>query len=497
MSAALSVTPNAVSQPKQSRSPTDTSGGETPKAFKAYPIRAILAIALIGVATPAIWFGLDTLAIPGRAALIVFAIAVVAWSVLRMPETPVAIAGGLALVAVGATTSEKFYGGIGDDLIWLLIGAFVLAAVLKQSGLAERFTLRAISSAGNVQQLFYRLTWVIAATAFIIPSTSGRAALLLPVFLTLVEAIDDRRLVRALALLFPTVILLSACASLLGAGAHMIAVDFMVQSGQPAIDFAQWALLGTPFAIISSFAATAVILKLFLQPGERVSALVLPKPQAMPITRAQVYILLVTLLTIALWATSSQHGVDAAVVALGGALLATWKSVSGIALKEALKGVEWNLILFLAATLVMGEALIHSGAAAWIADAAINAFPVELLNHPVWLVAAATLISMAAHLIIASRSARAMVLIPTVALPLAVAPLEASALIFITVVGSGFCQTLKVSAKPVALYAKLDVQTYSDADLARLSFWLMPIIAALLIVFAVWVWPLQGLVLVG
>lgn len=497
MSASLSVAPNLDFSAKQSLASTEELKRGAPNGNRVPPLRAILAAVLIGAITPAIWFGLDTLAVPGRAALIVFAVAVVAWSVLRMPETPVAIAGGLALVAVGATTSEKFYGGIGDDLIWLLIGAFVLAAVLKQSGLAERFTLRAVAGAGTVQRLFYRLTWVILATAFVIPSTSGRAALLLPVFLALAEAIADRRVVRALALLFPTIILLSACASLLGAGAHMIAVDFMVQMGLPAIGFAQWALLGTPFAIVSCFAATVIIGKLFLHPAERARKLALPAPQTEPLTRAQTYILIITGLTVVFWATASQHGADPAVVALSGALLATWKTASGITLKEALKGVEWNLILFLAATLVMGEALIQSGAADWIARAAMNALPAELMKHPVRVVVVAAFISMAAHLVITSRSARAMVLIPTVALPLAVAPVEAAALIFLTVVGSGFCQTLKVSAKPVALYAKLDIDTYSDADLARLSFWLMPIIATLLVVFAVWVWPMQGLPLVS
>jgi solute carrier family 13 (sodium-dependent dicarboxylate transporter), member 2/3/5 len=98
------------------------------------------------------------------------------------------------------------------------------------------------------------------------------------------------------------------------------------------------------------------------------------------------------------------------------------------------------------------------------------------------------------HLMIASRSARAAVLIPALALPLAIAPSQASLLIVIATIGSGFCQTLRVSAKPVALYSEHDgAPAYSDADLMRLSLWLMPPFALLLLLFAMQIWPRLGL----
>src|SRR5688500_6784212 len=159
-----------------------------------------------------------------RIALIVFVLAIAAWTATKLPETPVALAAGVALVAFGAVESGDFFDELGDEVVWLLIGAFALAAVVRRSGLAERWVLRAAANSGSVRALFHRLTAMIAATAFVIPSTSGRAALLLPVFAALAGAIDEPRIVRALALLFPSAILLSACASLLGAGAHLLAL---------------------------------------------------------------------------------------------------------------------------------------------------------------------------------------------------------------------------------------------------------------------------------
>lgn len=481
--------------------PVPVSRAETGSSFSARfarpaGLRPILALALAGAAAGGIWFGLGTLPEPARATLIVFALAIIAWSVLRLPETPVALAAGLALVLSGAIPSGQFYAGMGNPFIWLLIGAFVLAAVLRESGLAQRLVLAAVAGAGSVQRLFYRLTGLIVATAFVIPSTSGRATLLLPVFLTLAGAIPDRAVVRALALLFPTVILLSACASLLGAGAHLVAVDFLDRLGHPALGFADWALLGLPFALACSFGAAAAILHLFLDPAGRGQHLHLAAPPASPLTRQQIGIVAVTVAIVGLWASTPLHGFEAATVALAGALLVTWKRLSGVSLKQALKAVEWNLILFLAATLVMGEALIGSGAGQWLANAAVAALPGGAIARPALAVSAVALIAMVAHLAIPSRSARATVLIPALALPLSGPELAPAGLVVLTVVASGFCQTLKVSAKPVALYGGLDLPTYTDGDLLRLSLWLMPGMAMLLVVFALWIWPLQGLAVV-
>lgn len=453
---------------------------------------ALAWVAIGGVAT-ALWFGPTELSVSGRLTLIAFAAATIAWALLRLPETTVALAAALGLVATGAVQPADLYAGMGNDLIWLLVGAFVLAAVLRQSGLAQRLALRALAGTGSVRALFYRITALICATAFVIPSTSGRAALLLPLFLALAAGLRDAALVRALALLFPSVILLSACASLLGAGAHLVAVDFIARLGLPAIGFFEWALLGLPFAIASSLLACALILRLFVGGDASRLPVALPPPASDPATREQRHVLLIVLATVAFWASAGLHQVDAAIVALAGALVATSRRITGISLKEALKSVEWNLILFLALTLVLGHALIDSGAAHWVARNTVATLPPWVLSNPPLVVVFAAVAAMLSHLIITSRSARAAVLIPTLALPLAAVGIEAAALIFLTVVASGFCQTLNVSAKPVALYAKLEVPTYAPADLMRLSLWLMPFFAALLIVFSLWVWPLLGL----
>jgi sodium-dependent dicarboxylate transporter 2/3/5 len=103
-------------------------------------------------------------------------------------------------------------------------------------------------------------------------------------------------------------------------------------------------------------------------------------------------------------------------------------------------------------------------------------------------VAVVALVSLLAHLVIASRTARAAVLIPSVTLPLAGLGHDPKLLILVTVLGTGFCQTLPASAKPVALFARTARPTYTTDDLLSLSRTLLPMLFVLLVIFGAVVW---------
>lgn len=454
--------------------------------------RSLIAAALAAAAAAAVFWGLPSLPPAARWALLVFAGAIIAWTVLDLDETPVALAAAIALLGAGATTPAQFYGGLGDDFIWLLIGAFMLAAVLQASGLAQRWALRVVAGAATPAALARRLTGFIVATAFVVPSTSGRAALLVPLFLALSQAVPQPRLVRALALLFPSVILLSACVSMLGAGAHLVALDFMDRVGAEAPGFLGWLWLAGPFGLLSSLLACELILALFLNRAERSAPIALPRPDGAALTRHQWGIVGITAATLLAWTTSGWHGIDAPMVAVCAALLATVRPLTGCDMKSTLKKVEWNLVVFMAATMIMGEALLDSGAAGALADALVATLPVGRLP-PLAVLALAAIVALLAHLVVTSRTARATVLIPAVALPLAATGQDPGLLVFVMAIGSGFCQTLMVSAKPVAMFAGEGREHYTPRDLAGLSLALLPGLWLLLVGFASVVWPRQGL----
>lgn len=452
----------------------------------------LAATAISAAAMPLIWFALPWLPPSARIAIMVFVLALVGWIFLKLDDTLVALVAALTLVLTNAIEPKDLYRSLGDHLIWLLVAAFMISAALRATGVVERIAYAVLRPVRSVSVLFFVITAVIILTALVIPSTSGRAALLLPVFLTLASAIENVRLVRALALLFPTVILLSAGGSLIGAGAHLIALETIGKLKSTSLDYLGWLTIGMPLAIVVSLVACLAILAMFTTRAERRMRISISKPTSQSKPRVQIYVILVLLATVAAWSTEALHGVEMALVAIAAAIAIAIKPLSSVSFKELAKGIEWGLLFFLAATLVMTNALLETGAAPRLANELMRELKPWLVGEAAITVAIVAFIAVISHLVIPSRSARAAILVPLLALPLAGLGYNPTAIALVVVMGTGFCQTLPVSAKPVAMYADLDRPTYQKPDLLWLAAVLMPVTLALLIVFALLVWPELG-----
>lgn len=446
----------------------------------------------------------EALPAQGALTLVTFAVAVWLWIFSPLDDTYVALGAALVLVGAGTLDDEELFAALGEDTVWLLLAAFVVAAGVTASGLATRVAGFVVTGAGSLRQLTHLITAVLVATAFAVPSTSGRAALALPVFVALAMVLKDRRrVVVMLGLLFPTVILLSAVASYLGAGAHLITAQILTAAGEESFGFARWLMLGLPLALVSSHVAAEIVLMMFTKREDRRNRLSVsleqlekhsPATITGPMTTAQTRAALLVSAVVILWCSEPLHGLHPAIVALIGALLIASPAWGSVKLGKALKGVPWSLLLFMAATLALGTALVGSGAADWLARQVLG--PVEGLGTaaPVVFVVVVVLMSTMAHLVIQSRSARSAVLIPII---VALAPglgVSAAAAAFASTAAAGFCHTLTSSAKPVTLFSDVeDVETYTPADLLKLSAVLAPVSAALVLIFSFFVWPFMGL----
>jgi di/tricarboxylate transporter len=427
----------------------------------------------------------------GRLTLCVFIACIALWTLTRANDAAVALGAVTLLAASGSISESRLHETLSSELVWLLIGAFLIAAVLRENGAARWLALRLLSRARSVRVLFLGAALVISATAFAIPSTSARAAILLPVFVALAPSLGTPSQVRALGLLFPTIILLSAFGALTGAGAHLVALDAMAAQGGPALTYAEWTLLALPVALVSVILATLLVMRMFLTIAEREAALE-TLPRAAPVLAAQARALGVAAMVIAAWMTETVHGLGLAVTALAGALILATQAVSGVAFNAAVKKVEWELILFLGAAIALGHALIDTGVAAWAADG-LGTLAAMASGSPLAIGAAVTVIALSAHLVITSRTARATVLIPSVALPFATLGADPAQLILLTVAGTGFCQSFSVSAKPVALFAQAAEAGITPQSLLALSAALFPVMAAVLLAAAFLYWPMVGI----
>jgi solute carrier family 13 (sodium-dependent dicarboxylate transporter), member 2/3/5 len=455
---------------------------------------AFRKLALPGLAAFVATWGLmtlpETLAMDGRIALVVTVLALIGWVGTKLPESVVALCAALVLVLTGAMPEDKLYAALGSNLVWLLLAAFLIAAVIKDSGLADRMVAPLTARRPRFVMLVAMTAALTAGTAFVLPSTSGRAALLLPVFLALLPLLPDARLGRALSLLFPTVILLSAGGSLIGAGAHLVAVEAIAATGGPKIGYLDWLMLGAPLAALASAAGAVLILVLFA-PRDLWMARLRTAETAGPMNVQQKRIILIILGLVGLWLTEALHGLGMALVAVVGAVILLTPPFTSKKTKELFRGVDMELILYMAATMMIAQSMTSTGADRWLADQALTVLPAAVMQNGFAIAVLLSITAVLAHLAIASRSARAAVLIPAIALPLAGMGHDATLMVLIAVMGTGFCQTLMASAKPVAIFGTREEAGFTQADLFRLAMPLGFAKIVLLVIFATIIWPAQ------
>ncbi|MEV0053496.1 SLC13 family permease [Saccharopolyspora shandongensis] len=455
---------------------------------------ALGPLVLLAVLTAPADAGADQLDRSGLITILVFAAAVAGWMSNRLDDTFVALSAAAALVVLGALDAEELFESLGADQIWLLVAAFVLAAGINRTGLPARLAIALVGRARSARGLAHLITAGLVITALLVPSTSGRAALVLPIYLALADAFAHLpRLVRALAVLFPTVVLLSAIATLVGAGAHLITSQVLDSTVGTGIDFGQWLLWGVPFAVVSSHLAAELVLLLFTGRAERrarlrVDAAALREQLDVPprMRRAEIRAIGLLGTVVLLWSTEALHGLSPALIALAGALLIASPRFGTVRIGAAISEIPWSLLLFMAATTALGAALTESGAAGWVAANALVGDSAGAM------LIAVVALSVGAHLLVQSRSARSAVLIPLIVPAAFAVGMNPVALAFASTAAAGFCHTLPSSAKPVAMFARLD-HTYAPRDLLKLSALLGPATGALVVLFALFVWPALGL----
>ncbi|MDJ0718700.1 MAG: SLC13 family permease [Prochloraceae cyanobacterium] len=431
----------------------------------------------------------------GRVALFALILAAILWSTTSIDVSYVALGAVMLLVVTGSTTQEQLFESLASDVVWLMIGAFILGGAVQKTGLAARLTQLVVARARTVRSLFWLLTSVLIPLSFLIPSTSGRAAVTIPIFQSITTAAGDKRITRALALLIPTIILVSTIVALVGAGSHFVANDLLEQIVGERISFTQWAIYGLPFGIAASYVSCWVIMMLFLDKSILDRQLSIWTAKQKPLSLAEWKTLIIVVLILGLWFSESWHGLEIATISVFGALLLTLPNFGVLSWKEGIKAVSWNLVIFVGSAVVLGRTLIHSGAAQWIIDRIFVASGIVNTDSPLLILLFLAFISLTSHLYITSHTARTAALVPAILYLASSLQLNPVAMLFFSIVGMDYCLTFPVSSKALLIFSEVEGMTYQPSDLLRLSSIMLLVHVALMLLFYYGYWRWIGLAL--
>ena len=391
-----------------------TSLGDWKKRL-GLPIAILIAIFILILQAP------PTLSIVGHKALALFAGIFVLYLTesIPLPITSLAVVPLAALM--GITSPAGALEGFASTSVYLMVGAFVLATAMVKSKLAERITYKMIQVIGtSATRITIGITLVNIILAFLVPSSTARTAILLPVCIGIIDVFGKEGRTKFAVNLLLTLAFTNATISagiLTATVPNPVTVDFIAKAGGPVITFTQWLLYGFPPALLMTFFTWWVIQKMY--PPETANlpggdSYIKEKLQALgTVTGDEKRALFVFLLVVVLWVTGGITKIDTTIACLAGIVLLFLPKIGFLTWADANKGISWQIILVAGGGISLGAILMKTGAAKWLAVTIFHTLGLASLSITFMLVAIIFVIQYF-HILFVGTTAMATAFLPIV-----------------------------------------------------------------------------------
>lgn len=289
----------------------------------------------------------------------------------------VTIIGGLA-------PPDLVFAGFGSAAVWLIISGFVIGSAIAVTGLGDRLAA-AVGPAltGSYPRLLAGLMVVCMALGFLMPSSVGRAVVMVPIGMALAERCGfglgsngrvGVAVVLAIGCNMPSFAILPSNIPnviLTGAAETILGVHFT---------YAEYLLLHYPvLGIVKSAVVVLMVLRLFpaevgVPAAPATPAAAAPAPERARIQRRVLAILLVTL---GFWMTDGWHGINPAWIGIVTSSVLLMPGI-GVVTPPAFKAaVDFGTLLFVAGALALGAVVNASGLGALIGQFLEQILPLE------------------------------------------------------------------------------------------------------------------------
>ena len=296
----------------------------------------------------------------------VILITLVGWSTGVLPPFLIAL-GFFAMVSIlDLMPTSLLFSGFGSTAVWLIISGFVIGSAISSSGLGKKLaSVIAPHITASYSALIFGLIFIASALGFIMPSSVGRAVVLVPIAMALADKVgfkggSNGRLgiatSLAIACNMPSFAVLPAnIPNMIFAGASetIYSVQF---------SYLEYLVLHFPvLGILKMLLLGALVLRMFpdqinLQPETPSSV----EEQTHHISQ-QIKTTLLLSITLLLWITDSLHGINPAWVGLATAVILLLPKIGVVETKSFNSSVDFGTLVFVSAALGLGALVNYSG----------------------------------------------------------------------------------------------------------------------------------------
>ncbi|KAG2225641.1 hypothetical protein INT45_012113 [Circinella minor] len=253
--------------------------------------------------------------------------------------------------------ASKVFASMFSGTIMMLLGGFALAAALSKYGIAKAFASHVLSRAGT------RPRWVLLANmlvaGFLSMWISNVAtpvlcfSLIDPILRTLA---DNSRVAPCLLLGIALASCIGGMTSPISSPQNIVTLEYM----NPNPGWGIWFAAALPISVISVFVCWGILLLVY-RPDRCTPHLNKIKPTKGKVTYSQIYIMFITLITIALWCaeTAMEDSIGSTGVIAAVPLFMFFGT--GILKKDDLHQFLWSVVVLAQGGMALGFAVTSSG----------------------------------------------------------------------------------------------------------------------------------------
>lgn len=289
-------------------------------------------------------------------------VAIFLWATLLVPEYFTSLAFLALALILALAPPEIVLSGFQSKAIWLVFAGVIFGVAIQKLEFGAALFDRILTRRHSYGTLIWMTAFFGLAISFLVPSAMGRVVLLAPMAAVFAEqngydAKSDERNGICLAAIFSTTLPAFAILPsnvpnvvLLGASETLYDISF---------GYLDYLTINFPVLGVGAFlVATFLVFHQFRSVDEVTMKISEPRPW----TAQQSRLMSLLVLTLALWLTEDLHGVSAAWVGLGAAVVAMIPAL-GIVPPATIKTINLGPWFFVAGIIGLGAVARHNGAA--------------------------------------------------------------------------------------------------------------------------------------
>lgn len=315
----------------------------------------------------------------GYHSLVLFGVTIVLWVSGLLPIAVTALLSMVMLPLLGILPAKQTYALFGNEAVFFILGAFILAAAMTGTGLSARLARSMLARFGRTPRRLALTVYLLAAGLSFCMSEHAVAAMLFPVVMEITDSLSLKAGKSSYSrLLFMSIAwgcIIGGIATFLGGARAPLAVQMLRENNGLEFSFMDWTLASITIVIPLLLIGFLVLERFFpidipdVEGGLR--QLNRKRLEIGKVSVNEIITALVMILTIGAWMLYGRELGLANIALLATAVLFTFRVVSWEKIEEY---VNWGIILMYGGSIALASALEKTGAALWIVKQGLGAF---------------------------------------------------------------------------------------------------------------------------